>query len=191
MNRRLMSLKLAVLCLALSVGAFAQANGGKSRHKRSRKTHARSQQVKVKANAVEYVPVHKYDPAGNAEQDIKAAVAEAGRTGKRVLVEVGGEWCIWCHIMDAYFEKNPELLSFREKNFVMVKVNYSEENKNEAVLSRYPAVAGYPHIFVLESDGTLLHSQDTGELEEGKSYNLTKFMDFLKHWAPPEKKRAG
>jgi thiol:disulfide interchange protein len=189
MNRWLMTLKLAVLCLALSVGALAQARD--SRHKRARKTPARAQQVKVQANSSAYVPVHKYDPARNAELDISQAVAEAGRTGKRVLVEVGGEWCIWCHIMDAYFEKNPELLSFREKNFVMVKVNYSEENKNEAVLSRYPAVTGYPHIFVLEHDGTFLHSQDTGKLEEGKSYNLTKFMDFLKSWASPEKRSAG
>jgi thiol:disulfide interchange protein len=189
MNRWLTSAALALLCLALPAGAFAQARDG--RHRRARKAVSRAQKVKVKAESEVYVPVHKYDPARNAEQDINAAVAEAGRTGKRVLVEVGGEWCIWCHIMDAYFEKNPELLSFREKNFVMVKVNYSEENKNEALLSRYPAVAGYPHIFVLERDGKLLHSQDTGKLEEGKSYNLAKFMDFLKEWAPPESKGAG
>jgi len=132
-----------------------------------------------------YVPVHKYDPKRNAERDIRDAVAEAKRTKKRVLLEVGGEWCIWCHIMDAYFEKHPELLAYREKNFVMAKINFSEENKNEPVLSKYPAVAGYPHIFVLDENGKLLHSQNTGDLEEGKSYNIEKFMAFLKQWAPP------
>lgn len=186
MSRRLRFPTLVVLCLVLSAGAFAQA----SRHKRGRKAASRTQKTSVKAEPKEYIPVHAYDPARNAEQDIRAAVAEAGRTGKRVLVEVGGEWCIWCHIMDAYFEKNPELLDFREKNFIMVKVNFSDENKNEAVLSHYPAINGYPHIFVLERSGKFLHSQDTGKLEEGKSYNLTKFMDFLKEWAPPENKSA-
>jgi hypothetical protein len=88
--------------------------------------------------------------------------------------------------MDAYFEKNPELLAYREKNFIMLKINFSEENKNEPVLSRYPEVNGYPHIFVLDQKGKLLHSQDTAKLEEGKSYNLAKFTAFLKEWSPPE-----
>jgi hypothetical protein len=74
----------------------------------------------------------------------------------------------------------------RDKNFIMVKVNYSEENKNEPLLSRYPQINGYPHLFVLERDGKFLHSQDTGQLEEGKGYNLAKFMAFLKEWSPPE-----
>jgi hypothetical protein len=92
--------------------------------------------------------------------------------------------------MDAYFEKNTELLAYREKNFVMLKINFSEENKNEPALSKYPQINGYPHLFVLDRDGKFLHSQDTGQLEEGKSYNLDKFMSFLKEWSPPEKKSA-
>jgi thiol:disulfide interchange protein len=116
---------------------------------------------------------------------------EAGRNGKHVMLEVGGEWCIWCHILDAFFEKNPELLALREKNFIMLKINFSEENKNEQVLSRYPAISGYPHIFVLDAKGKLLHSQDTAKLEEGKSYNLARFTAFLKEWSPPEKASAG
>ena len=131
-----------------------------------------------------YVPVHVYDPTRNADLDIQAAVAEAQRTKKRVMLEVGGLWCIWCRIMDEFFEKHPDLLAFREKNFVMVKINMSEENKNAEVLSRYPKVSGYPHIFVLDGEGKLLHSQDTAELEEGKGYNLDKFSEFLKQWSP-------
>lgn len=138
-----------------------------------------------------YVPITKYDPTRNADKDIKDALAEAKRTNKRVLLEVGGLWCIWCTHMDDFFDKQPEVLEFREKYFVTVKINFSDENKNEAVLSRYPNVAGYPHIFVLSSNGALFHSQDTGDLEEGKGYNVDKFYSFLKHWAaaPPETSR--
>jgi thiol:disulfide interchange protein len=176
MKRLNVFVKLVFFCLLLAFGVEAQ--------NRSKQKHSSG-----KVASGEYVAVHKYDPARDAEKDIRDALAEAKRTGKRVMLEVGGEWCIWCHIMDAYFEKNPELLALREKNFVMLKINFSEENKNEQVLSRYPAVKGYPHIFVLDKDGKLLHSQDTGKLEEGKSYNLAKFMAFLKEWSPPE--RAG
>lgn len=139
---------------------------------------------KAETQAGAYVPVHEYSPARNADADIQAAVAEARRTNKHVLMEVGGLWCIWCRIMDEFFVKNPDLLAFREKNYVMLKVNMSEENKNEAVLARYPKIEGYPHIFVLNGEGKLLHSQDTGQLEEGKGYNLEKFTTFLKEWSP-------
>ena len=125
----------------------------------------------------------KYDPKRDPEKDIQDAIAEADRTGKRILLEVGGEWCSWCHIMDRYFEQNPTLLEFREKSFVMVKVNFSRENENKKLLSRYPDIPGYPHIFVLDTDGKLLHSQDTSKLESGKSYDLDKFWSFLKKWA--------
>jgi thiol:disulfide interchange protein len=125
----------------------------------------------------------KYDPKRDPEKDIQDAIAEAGRTGKRILLEVGGEWCVWCHIMDRYFQENPKLLDSREKSFVMVKINFSRENENKKLLSRYPAIPGYPHIFVLDTNGKLLHSQDTSELESGKSYNLEKFSSFLKKWA--------
>jgi len=130
-----------------------------------------------------YVPVTRYDPKRNAAKDIQDAVAEALRTGKRVLLEVGGDWCVWCHRMDRYFDENPKLLELREREFITVKLNYSPENENKKVLSAYPEIPGYPHIFVLDTNATLLHSQNTSELESGKSYDLEKFTAFLKKWA--------
>ena len=130
-----------------------------------------------------YVPVHKYDPSRDAEKDIRDAVAEAQRTHKRILLEVGGEWCGWCHLMDRYFEQHPKLLAFREQHFITVKINFSQGNENEKLLARYPKIPGYPHLFVLEQDGKLLLSQDTGALESGQSYDLEKYFAFLKQWA--------
>jgi thioredoxin-related protein len=130
-----------------------------------------------------YVPVTKYDPTRNAETDIKNAVIEAQRTNKRILLEVGGDWCHWCHTLDDYFSKNPKLTALRDANFITVKINYSPENENRKALSQYPKINGYPYIFVLESSGKLLQSQPTGQLEEGPSYNLKKFTDFLTQWS--------
>ena len=60
-----------------------------------------------------------------------------------------------------------------------MKVNFSPENENKELLSKYPQIPGYPHIFVLDSGGNLLHSQFTGDLEEmsllaGESVGQTK-----------------
>ena len=131
-----------------------------------------------------WVPAEKFDETRDAAMDIKLGIAEAMRSGRRVLLDVGGEWCIWCHRLDTLFMKNPDLNDFLHENFVVVKVNYSKGNKNTAVLSKYPDVAGYPHIFILDSGGKLLHSQNTGDLEEGKGHSREKVFAFLKEWAP-------
>lgn len=127
--------------------------------------------------------VSKFDPGRDAAADIRAAVAKAGVSHKRILLDVGGEWCIWCRRLDTLFATHANLAQFMHNHYEIVKVNYSKENKNEAVLSKYPKIPGYPHLFVLESDGTLLQSQDTGELESGNGHDPAKVMSFLKKWA--------
>ncbi|HEX7572605.1 MAG TPA: thioredoxin family protein [Bacteroidota bacterium] len=131
-----------------------------------------------------YVPVTRFDPARDAANDIRLAVTEARTSGRRVLLDVGGDWCIWCRRLDTLFTAHRELVEYRDAHYVVVKVNWSKENKNEGVLSRYPAVSGYPHLFVLGSDGSLVHSQDTGALEKGRGHDPEKVMAFLKKWAP-------
>ena len=76
------------------------------------------------------------------------------------------------------------MIQLRDKNFVTVKINSSEENTNKEVLSRYEAIPVYPHIFVLDSDGKLLWSENTSILEREKSYDLERLTVFLTNWAP-------
>ena len=125
-----------------------------------------------------------FDPSRDAEKDIRDAMVQATRTGRRILLDVGGEWCIWCKRLDAFFVSHPGASDLMHKSFVVVKVNYSKENKNEKVLSRYPKIPGYPHVFILEASGQLVQSQDTGLLEEGKGYSEEKIMTFLQQWTP-------
>ncbi len=124
----------------------------------------------------------KFDPQRDATKDIASATALAKSQGKRVLVDVGGEWCRWCHILDRFLAAQTEIKAVLDSRYVTVKVNWSPENKNEAVLSRWPKIKGYPHLFVLDSDGKMLHSQDTGSLEAGDSYDAAKVLAFLKQF---------
>jgi len=125
----------------------------------------------------------KFDPSRDAAADIEAALAEARRTNRRVILDVGGEWCGWCHTLDRYFVEHPDLKALRDKNYVWIKVNYSPENKNEAVISRYGQILSYPWLFVLDQDGKLIQSQQTDPLEEGPSYNFDRMKAFLTTWA--------
>ena len=125
----------------------------------------------------------KFDPTRDPAKDLTTAVAVTSKSGQRILLDVGGEWCSWCRKLDMFFEQNEDVAAFLHKNFVVVKVNFSKENPNEKFLSQYPAIKGYPHIFVLDAAGKLLHSQSTGELESGDHHDHDKVFAFLKKWA--------
>jgi thiol:disulfide interchange protein len=128
--------------------------------------------------APEYRTPAKYEPSSDPDKDLAEAVAEAKRSHRNILIEVGGEWCSWCHIMDDFFRVHAELLALREKNYVLMKVNMSRENENKAFLSRYP------HILVLDAEGKLIFSQETSALEDGRSYHAKRFTKFLNEFAP-------
>jgi thioredoxin-related protein len=132
-----------------------------------------------------YVPVRDYDAHRDPAKDLKAAIGEAHRSDRNILLDVGGHWCKWCYYMDKFFDDHADLRELRDKNFVVVYVNYGDDNKNDKFLAQFPKIAGCPHLYVLNADGKLIHSQDTSELEDGKSsYVPEKFRVFLTKYGP-------
>lgn len=129
-------------------------------------------------------PRERFDPTRDARADLDAAIKAAAKSGKNIVLDVGGEWCGWCVYMDKFFYLNPDIAKVRDANFIWVKVNYSKENENKEFLSVYPEAPGYPHLYVLDPSGKLLQSQDTSLLEMGKGYNPEKIAEFLNKWSP-------
>ena len=132
-----------------------------------------------------YKPVTVYDASRDPNKDLQDAIAEATRTKKRILMVVGGDWCVYCGMLDNAFEKHQQLRKARDESYVTLKINYSKENPNAVFLSKYPKIPEYPHFFVLDSKGTLLHSEPTHRFEHGKTYNAGKIDSFLKKWGQP------
>lgn len=132
----------------------------------------------------EALPEAGYDEGADPPAQLRAAVDEAGSSGRNILLEVGGEWCVWCRILEKYLHDTPEVREAFESSFVIVKINHSEEVPNDDFLGRYPEISGYPHFFVLDAKGALLHSQNTGELEQGRSYDREKMLAFARRWGP-------
>lgn len=131
-------------------------------------------------------PKKIYNPEANARKDIANAVKKAKAEGKHVMVQIGGNWCGWCILFHGYIQEEPEIKKMIEDNFVFVLMNYSPENKNLDLLKYYrnPGRFGFPVFLILDGKGKLLHTQDSGLLEEGKGYNKGKVLGFLRNWTP-------
>lgn len=124
-----------------------------------------------------------YDPDADPFQQLQDARSTAADDGKLILVIAGGDWCIWCHWLDAYLAANVDVSEALYGTFVVLKVFYGGSDDNEEFFATIPRAAGYPHFWVLDSEGKLLASQNTVPLEDGdKSYDNRNFIAFIDEW---------
>jgi len=127
-----------------------------------------------------------YPDPGRAAADIDAALHEAAKSGKRVLVDFGGDWCTDCRILDINFHKAENARLIEEK-FVVVHVNVGDRGieRNFEIAERYgiPLKKGVPALAVLDKDGAVIHAQKNGEFESMRSMDPQSVNDFLRQWA--------
>ncbi|MBU2871678.1 thioredoxin family protein [Colwellia sp. E2M01] len=124
-----------------------------------------------------------YDDKRDPFSDANAALALAQKTNRHVLIEVGGNWCSWCHKMDTFLTNTPEVYKALHNQYVLLKVNVSDSNENEAFMKSLPPTLGYPHIYVSNAQGKMLLSKDTAELLENNEYSKSQWMNFLEQWS--------
>jgi thioredoxin-related protein len=124
-----------------------------------------------------------YDPDRDPFEDGNNALQNAKETQRRVLIEVGGDWCSPCHKLEHFITNTPAIYKQLHNNFVLLKINVSDENYNEPFLNGFPKTFGYPHIFITENDGSIIYSGDTVQLLENGSYVMDRFSLFLDKWS--------
>jgi len=140
----------------------------------------------ISAAASDTIPLPKYSTHYNIKQDAfkdgADAVKLATQTQRRILIELGGDWCSWCKKMDAFFDSNPDIKKKLHQTFVMLKINVSDENDNAEFLKAFPKPLGYPHMYVSEYNGRVLSSKDTAEFLNNGEYSRQAFLDFFDRW---------
>ncbi|HXN99623.1 MAG TPA: POTRA domain-containing protein [Candidatus Acidoferrales bacterium] len=129
-----------------------------------------------------YVPSLTYDPKIDGQMQIARAQLEAQHTNKKLLLIVGDNSCGWCHLLDQTFQRNPATTAMRDKIFIALHVDVSEDNANECALRAYPKAPGIPFIYVLDADGKLLGTEDAVDWESSDGYDPQRIETFLKKW---------
>ena len=145
-------------------------------------------EAKKKAAAEEKAKLPKpYNATENAEAKISELVKKAKAENKNIILQAGGNWCIWCLRFNNFVQTTPELKEIVDANYLYYHLNYSPENKNEKVFAKYDnpgAKFGYPVFVVLDQNGKMIHTQDSAVLEEGKGYSKEKVKAFFEKWTP-------
>ena len=132
---------------------------------------------------------HLYPPITDADHDVKAALAEARQTHKRVLLDFGGDWCGDCQVLDIYFHQAPndKLLA---DNYIKVNVNIGHQDANLDLAHRYGVpLHGVPALAVLDENGKVVFAQ-------GDQFSDMRYMEpqavtqFLQQWKPEQWKKS-
>ena len=121
---------------------------------------------------------------GNAE--ISKLILKTQKERKNIIIQAGGNWCIWCLRFDNFVNNTPELKQIIEENFIYYHLNFSPKNKNKKAFAKYGTdqKIGYPYFIILDQNGKKLHIQESSILEEGEGYNLKKVKAFFEKWTP-------
>jgi thioredoxin-related protein len=128
-----------------------------------------------------------YHPNADARRDIDSLVVVAALQKKYLLIQVGGNWCIWCRRFDTFAREDTAVNHLLGQYFVYYHLNYSPENKNLAVLAAlgHPERFGFPVFVVLDAKGKRLHTQHSGLLKNrAHGYDQKKVILFLENWVP-------
>lgn len=126
-----------------------------------------------------------YNEMEDANVKVQELMAKAKAENKNIMIQVGGNWCIWCLRLNDFIQKSDVLKRIIDTNYLFYHLNYSPKNKNEAFFSNYKnpgETYGYPVFMVLDASGKQIHVQESGSLEKGKSYSTEKIKAFLEAW---------
>ena len=142
--------------------------------------------IALAANLARTSPPNIYPEPERAKSDLAAALHAAPRSHKRIILDFGGNWCPDCHLLDLYLhdQSNRPIL---EANFILVHINIGRQDENLDVATRYqiPLEKGVPALAVLDEDGKLLFSQQTGQFESMRRMESSAVGDFLARWKRP------
>jgi thioredoxin 1 len=133
-------------------------------------------------------PVLYPDPS-QAQSELTAALAQAGRQKKRVLVVFGANWCYDCHVLDATFH-SLAFVSLVQTNYIVAHLNIGDEGRDNNDLAARIGVnldKGIPSLAVLDPDGKVIVSQQNGEFQSSVKIGPEDVRAFLERWKPARK----
>jgi len=126
-----------------------------------------------------------YDTNADASAAVDAAFARAGKNGKRVLIDLGGNWCGDCIVL-ANLMQFAEMKRFLAAHFEIVKIDVGRFDKNLQIPARFgitQRLEGVPSVIIAEPDGTFVNRGHIAALADARHMTPQAIADWLAQWA--------
>ena len=125
-----------------------------------------------------------YDASANADQGVALAKARAAASGKRLLIELGSNWCSDSRALAGILEL-PEVKSFIELHYEVVTVDVDHFNKNLQIPRHYGVrrLGGIPTPLIIDpTTDKLLNDGHLFELTNAGDMTPQAVVDWLAQW---------
>ncbi len=125
-----------------------------------------------------------YDEKANADQQVAAAKARAKAEGKRLIIDLGGNWCADCRILAGVFQL-PEVKAFLQKHYVVVAVDVGHFDRNAQVVRPYgvTSLKGVPALLIVDpKTDKLVNGRDLFALANARAMTPQALADWLAQW---------
>jgi len=125
-----------------------------------------------------------YDETANGDKQVADATVIAKREHKHILLQFGANWCGWCLKLHKLFESDKAVHDELGTNYVLLLIDVNQDHNRDFAVKHSADNHGLPFLVVLDSEGKVLTTKDTSELEEGDHHNPQKVLAFLRAWQP-------
>ena len=126
-----------------------------------------------------------YDEAANADAQVAAAFVRAQKSQKRVLIDLGGNWCGDCIIL-ANFVRLPEMRRFMAAHYEEVSVDVGRFNRNLQIPARFGVtkkLEGVPALLIVTPDGKLVNGANIFATADARHMTPQALADYLARYA--------
>jgi thiol-disulfide isomerase/thioredoxin len=143
--------------------------------------------VSVASAAALPVPLpYPYDEKAKADALVAEAFARAAKSGKRVLIDMGGNWCPDCRVLAGVMAL-PEVKRFLAAHYEIAMVDVGRFDKNLQIPARFgiEKLTGVPTVVIAEAKGRPLNVASSADLASAGQMTPQGIADWLARWAAP------
>lgn len=128
-----------------------------------------------------------YDEQAKASTAVAAAKLRAKRTGKLLLIDLGGNWCLDCRLLAGTMDL-PALKPWLARRYEIVTVDIGRLDKNLEIPAHYGVrgkLAGVPALLIVDPrTDKLVNPASITALADARSLSPQGLADWLAKWAP-------
>jgi thiol:disulfide interchange protein len=125
-----------------------------------------------------------YDEKADANAAVAAAFARARASRKRVLIDLGGNWCGDCIVL-ANIMQLPEMKPWLAAHYETVAVDVGRFDKNLQIPARFgitKRLEGVPAVLIVTPQGKLVNAGHVAALADAHSMTPQAVADWLAQW---------